>query len=528
MLTALRRGLPGLLVLVVLALSWANAARFSAWVANPLAHADSWYFVDAFLEPWDAGELSWREFFVKRGQDDHAQPLHRLALLWNAETQSLDFAFEARIGLAGLSACLLLLLGLSLLHLRAAGVRLRALSVPLALSLALLPAAAFSLNSHEIYYWSLVAFFYVSLLPALGLMAWVCWQSIAPARPAEGAPAKAPQRPAVHWLQLMLSWLLTVLGCIVVQVALDGAGMLVVAALLAVLFASVLLGSSWRRCAGLGMALLIGLVAYRWTYAALFPDIGAGAGGGAWAAVQVLLQRWDEAVQWLLLPAGSALVHPTHLQIWFPDGGAIALQWFSGSIGLVLHAAFWISWWRQRAHVPLARFAAALMLLSYGMVLGILLSRVPQFGTDYLLQMRYIAFYQLATIAMILQMLVVLSRRTDTGVKARRSQVLVFVLAFAFFGLQYALTERAWQHGVHIRQYSLSMARNLLCLADHPGLQTPQCVPGLGACDYPMDVRERLLGLLEHRQLNLFAPGFLETHDMQSAAGATTCLLPSP
>ena len=233
MLSALRRGLPGLLVLVVLALSWANAARFSAWVANPLAHADSWYFVDAFLEPWDAGELSWREFFVKRGQEDHAQPLHRLALLWNAETHALDFAFEARIGLAGLSACLLLLLGASLLHLRAAGLRLWALSVPLALSLALLPAAAFSLNSHEIYYWSLVAFFYVSLLPALGLMAWVCWQSIAPVRPAGIGHAERPARHAEHWRPSMLRWLLTVLGCIVVQVALDGAGVLVVARVLA-------------------------------------------------------------------------------------------------------------------------------------------------------------------------------------------------------------------------------------------------------------------------------------------------------
>jgi hypothetical protein len=511
----IRRAWPWMLVALVTQLSLANAWRFADRVANPLVHADSWYFLDAFVEPWDSGELGWREFFIKRGSNDHAQPLHRLGLLLNLETQELDFGFEARLAMLGLSLLVLLLLGLGIAHLRRElrygsqphGVSIRWQAV---LPLVLLPAMVVSLNSHEIYYWSLVNFFHVSLLPALLLIALVCWRF----RP--DLPARDP-----WWIGPLVA-----AASFLVQLALDGAGLLAAAALLPVLAWAAWRLHQPRRALILAAWMLGGLLAYRVGYSVLFPMADPAEVATTSDALAYLLAHRHEAVRWLMHPAVASLVHPMHLPFWVEASTEPRLRGAIALLVLVLHALFWCSLARDRRPAPLSLFAAAMMLLVYGMVAGILLSRLPQFGTDYLLQSRYVAFYQLANAPLLLHLVVVLSRHSVRVPRGQSAAIIVLVLAG--FWLQGLLTQRAWEQAPYIQQYIRDMAGNVLCLAQHPGLAAPTCQPGNSICATGPEARDRLVALLQRRRLNLFAPGFRERHALDEGIDAASCLAPPP
>ncbi len=495
---------PWLALALVSLLALGNAWRYGSWIANPLVHTDSWYFVDVFVEPWAEGSLDWQDFFLKRDSSDHAQPLHRASLWLNLEWADLDFRIEAVFGLLGLSLCMLLLCLLAWLHLRRrahAEASALAISVPLLL----LPLMALSLNSHEIYYWSLVNFFHVSLFPALVLMAFVCWQL------GDGAPA------TLRW-QLPLALVLSLL----VQVALDGAGLLAVAALLPVLVWAGWRHGQWRRAAAFAAAIVVGLVLYRVLYSALMPPVPPSQAGGLVPALTWLAQHSSEAWRWLLLPAAASIVQPLHLPFWLPEGGVAPVQHGLGVLVLIAHGAFWWSQLRERRPAPLSLFAAALLLLSYGMLAGILLSRLPVYGTDYLLQSRYVAFYQLANLALLLQLLVVLARRPKPRGAAVAALAMLFV---AGLGLQVLLADRAWEQGAHIRHYSREMASNLVCLGAHPSQQAPVCQAGNVICQSGPEHRDRLFGLLQARQLNLYAPGFLERHGLAEGLNPDSCLV---
>lgn len=495
---------PWLALALVGLLSLGNAWRYGAWIANPLVHTDSWYFLDAFVEPWAEGSLGWQQFFEKRDSSDHAQPLHRASLWLNLEWAGLDFRFEAVIGLIGLSLCVLLLCLLAWRHLRRhaqPGASARAISVPLLL----LPAMALSLNSHEIYYWSLVNFFHLSLLPALLLMAFVCWQF--------GATDAKVRRGS-----LVLAMALSLL----VQVALDGAGLLAVAALLPVLVWAGWRHGQWRRALAFALAIVVGLLVYRGLYASLMPPVADSQSGGLLPALAWLREHASEAWRWLLLPATASIVQPLHLPFWLPQVALAPVQYGLGVLVLAAHAAFWWSQLRDRQPAPLSLFAAALMLLSYGMLAGILLSRLPVYGTEYLLQSRYVAFYQLANSALLLQLLVVLARAPRLS---RVPAAALGLLLVAGLSLQVLLSQRAWEQGVHIRQYSRDMASNLVCLGAHPGQAAPVCQPGNVICQSPPEHRDRLFALLQSRQLNLYAPGFLDRHGLDEGLNPASCLV---
>lgn len=496
---------PWLALALILALSLGNALRYGDWVANPLVHTDSWYFLDAFAGPWSEDQLDWRHFFLKRDASDHAQPLHRLALWANLEWAALDLSIESRLGLLAMGLCVLLFLLLCHKHLR----RYRPVegsSWAVAVPLVLLPAFALSLNSHEIYYWSLVAFFHVALLSALGLMAYVCWQM-------GGDPHR---RWAVRYA---LAFALSLMA----QIALDGAGVLAVAALLPVLgFAAWRLGR-WPLAAGLGLSILAGLLAYRVGYAVLMPPVATSQIGSIGAALGWMTANISESWQWLLLPASASLVHPQHLPFWMDEALAIPAQYALGCLALLGHGLFWLSVLRDRQPPPLSLFAASLMLLSYGMVAGILLSRLPIFGTQYLLQPRYITFYQLANVAILLQLFVVLARTSIPRWHSGRALALAMLLVLGL-GLQVLLSVRAWEHGVHIRQYTRDMAANLLCLSENPDQTTPQCQPGNIICEATPEHRNRLFRRLQEHELNLHAPGFLASHGLDQSLDRRSCI----
>jgi hypothetical protein len=487
------------------ALALLNAWRFSEWVSNPVIHSDGWYFLEVFVDPWARGELDWQHFFAKRDASDHAQPLHRLVLWFGLETGDLDFALEARLGLLGLSLIVLLLLAMCWRHLQAYG---RGSGAMLALApVALLPWFALSLNAHEIYYWSLVMFFHLSLLPAVLLMAWV---SILLAESAE-RPLGNARLAGVFALALL------------VQPALDGAALLVAAALIPATAWAAFRLQRTRAALQIVACLVAAVLLFRLSYAWLMPAMGDPQSGGLLQAAAYLWGHADQAWKWVLLPASASLVHPDHLPFWFAADDVAAAQWAFGLIILVLHAAFWLSQLRDRRPTALSVLAMALMLLAYGLVAGILRSRVPVFGSDYLLQVRYVAFYQLANLALLLQAVVVLAR-SELPVRLPRLAAVALMLAGGGC-LQWALAARAWEQGQYIHAYGLSMAGNVHCLGLNPQATSPVCQPGNFVCDASPERRQRMLELLRTRQLNVFAPAFVERHGLSESLGSDSCLI---
>ena len=73
-----------------LAVVCANALLYAARQANPLITSDDWVYLDSFVRKAAASDLSLSDFFLKRAEMDHAQPLRRVVLLVQYRWFGLD------------------------------------------------------------------------------------------------------------------------------------------------------------------------------------------------------------------------------------------------------------------------------------------------------------------------------------------------------------------------------------------------------------------------------------------------------
>jgi len=153
------------------------------------------------------------------------------------------------------------------------------------------------------------------------------------------------------------------------------------------------------------------------------------------------------------------------------------------------------------------------MLFTYGATAGVIVERVPQYGWDYLEQHRYIVFYQLANIAMVLQWLAVRHSKVDQA--QSRADVLPFVTLVVVVIIQAGLSAHAWNQLRFIRAYHQGMAQTIFCLADHPDIQVPVCEDLHAVCSWRPEVRNHLVGILKQHRLNVFSEAFQLRHGMQ-------------
>jgi hypothetical protein len=476
--------LVGALGWALLALFAANTLLYVARAANPLVISDAWYYVDHFVRKAAAGDLTPGDFFAKRTSVDHSLPLHKLLLLANYRLFDLDLSVDAWVGTAFAIATVLLLRRALR---QATGPAF--FTLPVQLAFGALAAVYLSLNASVIYEWPLLTmgfctqFFFVLLFLA-------CWRSIASGR--------------------FVGLLLAAMAALVVA---DGGGLIATAAAAAGCALQGLRAGPQRRTAWRAVALLVvAAVVYKVGYALLAPpythvpvDGGLGALFGPQGAGVHLLA-------WIRIPLVASVLLPAHVQGTLV-GGALA----QALLALLLAAAHLAFWWQVFTRKPTAatHVATCLMLLFYGLWAGVLLARVPTYGDAAFAQPRYVIFYQLQLVALLL---VAAARLGDARPAGRRWLAGGVVAAsLVLFLVQLPAGRDAWRRAPYERRYVAQLAQQMDALAARPDAVPPACLPQLTVCRMPPSERQAVMGFLVQQRLNLFATSVRQAHGLPPA-----------
>lgn len=460
------------------------AAILATWtyasaVATPLVQADAWYFLDVFVSRWLDGHLQFKDFFVQRGASDHAQPIQKLILLFHTKYFDMDFRVEGLIGvLFGAAFCLLVTTQLA----RVPEMGWRKALAPL--FVVGLFAVGLSINSTSIYSWPLVTLSFSDLLfAALQIIAFLRL----------GAKGR-------------LAWLGVV--TFITSLLIDEIAIL---ALIASLIAA-WMGAGWhgKRLIRPTVVAAVGLVLARIAIDHLSRAAGVVAPGDP-IDVHALLAALGKPDVWkaVVLPLVNSVAMFEHVNVWWGDRTSTAM-FAIASIMAALHVWFWWVVLRRRmdgSGTAQVGFAVALMLLSYAFVAGIVLSRVPVFGWDYLNQPRYIVMYQVSCVAiMVLAHAQWIETRTPWGLRFLRAFPVALVVLAVY--IQIPTARASWGLVPYISIYWSRAGLYLGDMANDPTAQPMNCPDIFSVCSSSPEQRARMLQLLKSHHLNVFSQGF--------------------
>ena len=474
--------------------AFANAMLHVLEVCRPLISSDYWMWVDPFLPDAVNGQLDLGNFLVKRAGVDHAQPLNRLVMLILYRYFDLDFMVEGILSmLFGLAALMALYRAIVADAPREGrDLTFHALFVAVA-------AVFFSLNTSMIYSYSIVTTWF-SLYLFVFLQAWLAWRVL------DGR-----------------AWWPFALVCFAYGIIGDDSALMLGAA-----FVPGVALYAWRtrqvRRPILVLALLgAALIACRLVYLQYGTIVGstqAVFNQPLSARVLALAADWREAWRWIVIPAASGIADVFALQTMF---GSLwqSVQLFVAALVCGAHVWFW--WAALRLRVGSAWFSAVIvMLLFYAHVAALLFGRVAAKGVSYLEQPRYVSFYQLGIVALLVM---AMAWRLEHGGAARR-RWLVFV-ALALIAIQIPLSLQARLREPSLQAANRAMAATTAAVARDPRHPPAGC--NLKVCTIPVESRVRMMALLQEHQLSLFSPRFQRRHpDLAEAAGLRATDSPAP
>jgi hypothetical protein len=461
---------------VVVAVACAvNAYSYTLVSANPLIQSDVWRYLDGFLGRFLERGFFLRDVFLQEAPTDTNFPLHKLFLFLNARYFALDLRLDGILAVLSAVASVLILTRAS------SGRPFARWTVLECWLLAALALVTLSLNSTNLFTWPLAGMWFMPVMLALAFFAVLRH---------------------VHWRgSLAIAFLAGVL--------LDEFAIPVVAAGMVGLAAS---GLGRRGLGSTALALLAGLALSRGFYGLIHlgvdPVEGA-AGIQRSAAVFLSPEIWRAVV----IPLADSLVHDGNLRQLFPASFATVRTILATLLALA-HAWFWWRVWNSRRMASTTgaaiHMAAATMALFYALVAGIVMQRVGQFGFDYLHQPRYVLFYQLQLAA--IAILLYRESCTGAGVAGRRIWPWMVGASLSLLvALQAQLAAMAWPQSKYISAYYQQSAHQMGALAGDPAARL-ECLPIVRICEFPVEKRQRIMGLLVARRLNLFSPGFQSLH----------------
>lgn len=453
-----------------------NATVYAATTGMSTLIADSWYFVESFLMPYYEHGLDVGTLLAKRSAVDHAVPIQKLILLADARLFGLDFRMEGLFGV---------LVGLATLAMAAVSIR-RLKSANgndawAAVSVTALTAVYMSMNAPGIFEWPLVSLYFVTMLFVFAFFASVAFTLDS----------------GSYWLAALCSF-----ACLL---CVDDVGVLAWLTAVAIVGLSAARREvSVRRALGTVAAIGVGLVASRLIYTLYAGAFAESAEVSAWARVSAVLGLGVKGLaEAAVIVLSAPVIHRGQLP-GAPDG----LQWIQVAIAIViaaLHVWFWVSQWHSKPTF-LGRLAAAVMLFAYLLVAGILYGRVSDFGLDYLNSPRYVQFYGLALVALVLQLQVAIANSAHGA--GRWPKAMLFGMAFALVGLQAVYIKAGWQRAPYVAKAERQLVAELSAAADPKNAQPIACHPQMVICRRPYAQRAAVLTFLRSQQLNVFSPRF--------------------
>jgi hypothetical protein len=469
----------GRLAAYVCALFIAAATTVFAWRGSLfVATADAWGFIATFLARYYDGTLTFADFFAKRDALDHSQPLQKLLFLAYARFFDLDFAFEALTGVG---------FGLAFVAVVVAIVRADAKGRPRAkpvVALATLGATAvvLSLNDEGVFSWSFatLSLFYPLGVALLLVFAYRCIGRDAPWRLAIG----------------------TLVACLL----LDTSAILGAAAIV------LLMAFRWRAfapartpvrlVAAVGGAAALYVACYAIAFPGVHSSITTGDRFGAF------FSHASEAWKAIVVPLGAVVASPHRIKDMY--GVDAFWVWLVPSALLigVGHGWFWREIFR-RDDSRLTFVAAGLMLFFYATLAGIFWARVPRFGFDYFMQSRYVVFYMLQLVAMLMVAAsnAARSERSADPFVAFAASVVILAGAALAYGRNLAVPS-------HI-SFNRMLDAKAIALAEDPAHAPSDCpMHHLTLCGWAPDIRIATLALMRREQLNVFSPRVRERHDL--------------
>jgi hypothetical protein len=447
--------------------------------STPLIRSDAWWFVDAWLVPWNDGTFTVADLWAKR-HANHAQPLAAILFLVNAELIGLDFRIETVFAamLASIYAVMLLLL--------ARDTRIPTSRAAQALIAAAIVCVLFSVNAKEKLSWSLVGLFYLGHILGLLLLRFAATQRANP-RPWQLAAATFATCALIDTTGVL--WSLAAMSVLLLAPA-DGAR------------------ARGNRLLGGAAAMLLGIAEYKGLYALLAPEPDGPASLPITAALQAMLERFDSA-WYAALPPGAAILHPDRLALLFGGAQLAGIALLAGALCLSGHVWMWWTALRRGAGVGVA-VAAGLSVFAYLTVAGILLQRVPYHGFEYVLQPRYGVFFDLFWIAPILAWACRPPAPAAVATRAMAASLCALPIVAAVLMLSVGKREIPWIQG-----WGEGLVRDTWTVLRDPVAVSVPCHPELALCDWPLPVRQRIVAAIQAGPYNLASPRFRARYGLE-------------
>jgi len=478
------------------AFAWVGMCAFflvAVWyvwrIGDPMPTADNWINLDVFLRKAYYHGVGISDFLWNRGAGDHSQPLDK-ALLWaNARYFGLDFRLEGLFAmLLGLAA--MLVLRRAALDGGEGDARWGSIGV------VAIAAVFFSLNSSRIYSYSMITLWF-SLYLGMFLSVLAAWKAMNGVSPA--------------WL-LAITF---VFGVIADDVAYLAAASI---ALSLCLYGGRVGG--WRRTAQVIGYCLAGFLLSRLFYLCFQGKVGGSiqlrtSPGGF---LRFLASDYRDIWQWWAIPSASGLAQVDTMKLLV---GERAAPWVGGGLAIVMLPMHMWFWWKAWARKPdLTGFmAVCVMLFYYAHVAGILYGRIPVFGTDYLNSLRYVSFYQLGVIALLLMLTAAAGDAARNGSRVRWAYAAPLV---AVIMLQVAVAKIAFAQAHWIMEYQENKAYTLATMAIFTPEARQECMAfkELRNICASEERREKLGGLLVDNHLSVFSPQFQRRYPRLAVAAA--------
>jgi len=458
---------------LVATVAFINAVVFVLRCSNPVIQSDSWYFLDVFLRHAIEGHLSFADFFVKRAELDHAQPLFKLIMLFEWRYFDLDFTVDAVAGVIAAMLSAIIFYRLSVPGKKAFAIHY--------LAWAVMCAILFSLNGYGVVWtWPLVALENITNLIILLFMLAV-WH--------------AHRNERYIWLSI---------ATLVLGITSDDSALIAVAVAVLVLLLAQFSDpeqrrlSTWKLLAVVAGCILVVRIGY--SYAPV-----TGVTMSVPGHLGLLIDRFSNGGwwQWIALP----LILPVYYSnipeqvsggIWSAVAAMVAI------ILLCTHIWFWSRALRSKYSLPIF-VAVCLMALSYAWVAGIIYGRVASRGNEYLYQQRYVLLYSQHLLALLL-MWSATYKPSSEALRSRRVTFVVWPVAgcLALLLLQVPVSHNSWKQRPFLRAYYSEMAKQIDALASNPA-DTSNCLQEVSVCFWPIESRRDLTRVLRNEHLNIFS-----------------------